>query len=191
MGEKTGVRSPRWLLGWAACTAALGSIAAADALMLPQNSLKAKLGSRMPSALPVSLSSPPPEQPGRTGLEKATQRKRQRPAPEQAAARDPSCYVRWNRKGDLWQMQTALTTFRRGSDGKVVELHAQQHFGDEHYFWYWNSDVRFNDRHDCVLFELLVDEDLLEEGRGGDQRVTKPVMASESDERLGRNLDRK
>jgi len=99
-------------------------------------------------------------------------------------------------------MQTAVTTFERSSDRKVVELHAQQHFGDAGYFSYWNSDERFNDQHDCVLYELLVDEDLLEytypysysndkdkdNESTGDWRVTQPIMASVNDRNFAQNL---
>lgn len=82
-------------------------------------------------------------------------------------------------------MQTAVTTFQRGD--QTVELHAQQHYGDADYFRYWNSDERFNNKHDCVLFELLVDDDLLEYRRGN-WCVTQPIMASANDQQFAQNL---
>ena len=99
-----------------------------------------------------------------------------------------------------------------------VELHAQQHYGDRNYFEYWNSNKKFNDRHDCILFELLVDDELLRYETEKDceydndndshhnknnsnnnntststntwQRrvVTKPIMASGNDQKFARNL---
>ena len=82
-------------------------------------------------------------------------------------------------------MQTAITTFQKGD--QTVELHAQQHYGDADYFRYWNSDERFNNKHDCVLFELLVDDELLEYRRGN-WVVTQPIMASTNDQQFGQNL---
>lgn len=63
-------------------------------------------------------------------------------------------------------MQTAVTTFQRNETGSVqqVELHAQLHFGQESYFESYNSRS-FNERHDAILFELLLDETLLETER--------------------------
>ena len=78
-----------------------------------------------------------------------------------------------------------MTIFQRGD--QIVELHAQQHYGDADYFRYWNSKKDFNDRHDCVLFELLVDDELLEYKRGN-WCVTKPIMASSNDQQFGLNL---
>eukprot|EP00531_Pseudo-nitzschia_arenysensis_P000051 CAMPEP_0116134094 /NCGR_PEP_ID=MMETSP0329-20121206/10465_1 /TAXON_ID=697910 /ORGANISM="Pseudo-nitzschia arenysensis, Strain B593" /LENGTH=405 /DNA_ID=CAMNT_0003628787 /DNA_START=437 /DNA_END=1654 /DNA_ORIENTATION=- len=81
-------------------------------------------------------------------------------------------------------MQTAVTTFQRGD--QTVELHAQQHYGDANYFDYWNGQ-EFNQKHDCVLFELLVDDELLEYKRGN-WCVTQPIMASANDQQFGQNL---
>jgi hypothetical protein len=50
-------------------------------------------------------------------------------------------------------MQTTVTTFKK--DDKEVKLHAMLHYGTSEYFAYYN-DIR-----SVVLFELLVDEDLL------------------------------
>ena len=71
-------------------------------------------------------------------------------------------YLRWNRDGDTWKMQTAVTSFQRGSE--TVELHAQLHFGDESYFDFYNSPEF--DSFDHVHYELLVDEDLLSYEQG-------------------------
>jgi len=97
---------------------------------------------------------------------------------------DPS-YIQWSHQKDVWKMQTAVTTFQKGD--QKVELHAQQHYGDADYFRYWNSQDDFNKNHDCVLFELLVDDELLEYKRG-DWRVTQPIMASTNDRLFATNL---
>mmetsp|Transcript_53750 Transcript_53750/g.60040 ORF Transcript_53750/g.60040 Transcript_53750/m.60040 type:complete len:487 (-) Transcript_53750:58-1518(-) len=94
-------------------------------------------------------------------------------------------YIRWVRQKSSWRMQTAVTTFRRGD--QTVELHAQLHFGDKEYFQYWNSDNNFNKIFDCVLFELLVDEDLLEY-KQGNWRLKGKIMASLYDKKFGQNL---
>ncbi|MGK3752596.1 MAG: hypothetical protein ACI8RD_004900 [Bacillariaceae sp.] len=94
-------------------------------------------------------------------------------------------YIQWSHQKDLWKMQTAVTTFRRGD--QTVELHSQLHIGDEEYFEYWNSDDKFNNIFDCVLFELLVDEDLLEY-KQGNWRMKEKIMASPNDRNFGQNL---
>eukprot|EP00529_Nitzschia_sp_RCC80_P011786 CAMPEP_0113452932 /NCGR_PEP_ID=MMETSP0014_2-20120614/7100_1 /TAXON_ID=2857 /ORGANISM="Nitzschia sp." /LENGTH=572 /DNA_ID=CAMNT_0000344317 /DNA_START=1244 /DNA_END=2962 /DNA_ORIENTATION=+ /assembly_acc=CAM_ASM_000159 len=75
----------------------------------------------------------------------------------------PPSYLRWNSSTNdnskEWQMQTATTTFQRGNNERV-ELHAQLHYGDQEYFNYWNSNS-LNNRVDRVLFELLIDDELL------------------------------
>eukprot|EP00529_Nitzschia_sp_RCC80_P012372 CAMPEP_0113493518 /NCGR_PEP_ID=MMETSP0014_2-20120614/28632_1 /TAXON_ID=2857 /ORGANISM="Nitzschia sp." /LENGTH=581 /DNA_ID=CAMNT_0000387381 /DNA_START=240 /DNA_END=1985 /DNA_ORIENTATION=+ /assembly_acc=CAM_ASM_000159 len=75
----------------------------------------------------------------------------------------PPSYIRWNSSINAnskeWQMQTAMTTFQRGNNERV-ELHAQLHYGDQEYFNYWNSNS-LNSRVDHVLFELLIDDELL------------------------------
>ena len=74
-------------------------------------------------------------------------------------------YIRWDREflatpsTSSWRMQTAVTTFQK-NDTKV-ELHAQLHFGTRDYFEYYNSRS-FNGKLDTVLYELLIDESLLE-----------------------------
>jgi hypothetical protein len=97
----------------------------------------------------------------------------------------PTTYLKW-RKGtddESWDMQTKVTTFERGD--QTVELHAQLHFGDESYFQYWNSNDKFNNKFDRVLFELLIDEDLLEfDERMGYWQVKEQIMASPNDQAL-------
>jgi len=156
------------------------SIAAVDSFLLPgPQKLVSKPCLQSPSSLSVSVSSSPSPSPSpnkNAKLSKTT---------------DPDSYryIQWNHQKDLWKMQTAVTTFRRPGDQKVVELCAQQHFGDANYFRYWNSDERFNDRHDAVLFELLVDQELLEyDHRNGDWRVTQSIMASANDQNFAQNL---
>lgn len=75
-----------------------------------------------------------------------------------------------------WEMQTGVTRFERtvttstttksgetmaNTITEVVELHAQLHFGDESYFDYYNSRA-FQKKKDAILYELLVDEHLLQ-----------------------------
>ena len=94
-------------------------------------------------------------------------------------------YLQWSHQKDLWKMQTAVTTFRRGD--QTVELHSQLHIGDWQYFEHWNSDDKFNKKFDCVLYELLVDEDLLKYEQGN-WRLKDKIMASPSDKIFGQNL---
>lgn len=104
-------------------------------------------------------------------------------------------YLRW-KKGDddddkIWRMQTAVQTFQRGN--QKVELHAQLHYGDKAYFEFWNSNNEdFHNRVDQILFELLVDDDLLEyyhhDHNGGNygflRFVKAPITASPNDRAL-------
>jgi hypothetical protein len=94
--------------------------------------------------------------------------------------------VQWRKKNRAndWDMQTKVTTFRRGggSDQTVVELHAQLHYGDTEYYNFWNSD-EFNHKFDKVLFELLLDDSLLEyDQQRGDWTVKESIMASPNDQ---------
>jgi hypothetical protein len=85
-------------------------------------------------------------------------------------------------------MQTAVTTFqRRTENGSLqnVELHAQLHYGDASYFDHYNSR-QFNADKTAVLYELLVDEHLLD-FRQGTRRLLpivgkSPVSASPIDQ---------
>jgi hypothetical protein len=117
-------------------------------------------------------------------------------------------------------MQTAVTTFQRtrtdrtisagtstsgtGSSGsgysETIELHAQLHFGEHQYFDAYNARS-FNVARDAVLYELLLDEDLLETetdtGEDDDSRSgvgvrrllpnrdgSSPVTASPTDQQM-------
>jgi hypothetical protein len=79
-------------------------------------------------------------------------------------------------------METAVTSFQRGD--QTVQLHAQVHFADKSYFDYYNS-LEFDGNLDTVLYELLVDEDLLQY-EGGRWRVKTPIMASPNDQSLAK-----
>jgi hypothetical protein len=96
-------------------------------------------------------------------------------------------YLHWTNDNDSsssssWEMQTKVTTFQRGD--QTVELHAQLHFGDKSYYKFWN-DPAFNNKFDTILFELLVDDSLLETTPDGShRRVREPIMASPNDQAL-------
>ena len=96
-----------------------------------------------------------------------------------------SSYLRWKKDGDSgkWSMETAVTTFKRGN--QIVELHAQVHFADHgDYYNYYNSD-EFNNNFEYVLFELLVDDDLLQY-RDGNWRLKQSIQASPNDFNLAK-----
>lgn len=82
-------------------------------------------------------------------------------------------------------MQTAVTTFQRGSE--TVDLHAQLHFGDKSYFEFYNSP-EFDKPLNHVHYELLVDDDLLTFERGN-WRLETPIMASPNDQNLASQYD--
>ncbi|KAG7373057.1 hypothetical protein IV203_033781 [Nitzschia inconspicua] len=92
-------------------------------------------------------------------------------------------YLQWKSNDDSsnWEMQTKIATFQRGT--QTIELHAQLHYGDDAYYQYWN-DPKFNTKFDKILFELLVDEALLETNSDGSRRVKVPIMASSNDQSL-------
>ena len=105
-----------------------------------------------------------------------------------------SPHVRWNSPTPslpAWQMQTAVTTFLRPVDGAVVQLHAQLHFGEDAYYSFYN-DPDFTAKHDAVCYELLVDEELLQDEQPQGRRVLRlptvttkgqsPIAASFSDQ---------
>ena len=91
-------------------------------------------------------------------------------------------YIRWKKDGDLWKMQTSVTTFQRGN--QTVELHAQIHYGDANYFQFYN-DPEFQRKHHSVHYELLVDQQLLHY-QDGNWRVKHSIMASPNDQLLAR-----
>ena len=124
-------------------------------------------------------------------------------------SRHSSSFVRWHktlpadRQDDKrerrWEMQTAVKTFRRrrskpanptsdhvNDDAdenvieEVVDLHAQLHFGEPSYFQEYNSGT-MAEKYDTVLYELLVDESLLDASLSTDSfhpiRRIKPGVA--------------
>lgn len=75
-------------------------------------------------------------------------------------------YIRIRKRGRHYDVQTAITTFRKCAelDGPVVtvDLHAQIHFGDASYYRYFDDDDAFGSRYDRVLYELIVEDRFLE-----------------------------
>jgi hypothetical protein len=109
-------------------------------------------------------------------------------APQWSTLELPPKYVRWSegdtcnstdrcpKDDDSWtgssstvRLETAVTTFRRinptsstaETQEQFVELHAQVHLADADYFAFYNSD-EFTQTKSAVLFELLLDDHLLE-----------------------------
>ena len=107
--------------------------------------------------------------------------------------RSGGSYIRWKQEqllspnnADVWSLQTAVTTFQRTNPEtkklESIELHAQVHLGDKEYFDYYNS-AEFNNRHDEVLYELLVDQDLLGLSKDKSGRVlTTKLQSSPNDQ---------
>jgi signal transduction histidine kinase len=75
-------------------------------------------------------------------------------------------------------MQTAVTPFQRNhieaGSLQQIELHAQLHFGQDSYFNVYNLQA-FNEAHNAVLFELLLDEQVLDT-RGIEHRPSKSLL---------------
>ena len=80
-------------------------------------------------------------------------------------------YIRIRKRGRHYDVQTAITTFRKyaeppgraaGSPVVTVDLHAQIHFGDASYYRYFDDDDAFGSRYDRVLYELIVEDRFLE-----------------------------
>jgi hypothetical protein len=96
-------------------------------------------------------------------------------------------YLRWNKDGNTWKIQTAVTTFQRGDT--LVDLHAQLHFADADYFDFYNT-AEFSENLDHVHYELLVDQGLLEyESTTKRWRLKAPIMASPNDQNLANSYD--
>jgi hypothetical protein len=90
----------------------------------------------------------------------------------------------------ILDLETAVTTLERKHDGAKVELHAQIHFGTHDYFDYYNSQ-EFSSRFDRILYELLVDEELIttKDTQMGQYRYLTDdvsIMASPSDRKMAR-----
>lgn len=100
-------------------------------------------------------------------------------------------YIRWNTRSSeansgQWELQTAVTTFQRTNPEnkrpETVELHAQVHYGSREYFDYYNRP-EFTQKHDHVLYEMLVDAELLELSDDKSGRTLKQqLVASPSDQ---------
>lgn len=90
----------------------------------------------------------------------------------------------------ILDLETAVTTLERKYDGTKVELHAQIHFGTQEYYDYYNCQ-EFSSRFDRILYELLVDEELITTNdtlMGQDRylRDDASIMASPSDRKMAR-----
>lgn len=130
--------------------------------------------SRRKSKSPVSASTAP-----NFGASFVTEKKKDR---SRNSPNNDLVYLRWNKDGDTWEMQTAVTTFQRGET--LVDLHAQLHFADADYFNFYNT-AEFSENLDHVHYELLVDQDLLEyESTRKRWRLKAPIMASPNDQNL-------
>lgn len=89
-----------------------------------------------------------------------------------------------------FELQTAVTTFQKAN--QIVELHAQLHLGSPSYFEYYNQPAFRSDK-DAILYELLLDETLLQDvdlirhpnrPRRRRLRPDAPIQASPSDQAL-------
>lgn len=78
-----------------------------------------------------------------------------------------------------------MTTFvHKENPSQRVELHSQLHFGESEYFSYYNSPA-FSTNHDAILYELLVDQDLLTPQRRL-RADAPPIGATDSDRAVAR-----
>jgi len=99
----------------------------------------------------------------------------------------PPRYIRWNSSPTCWQMQTAVTTFQRKNNTQTVELHAQLHFADNKGYYDLYNQQAFYQQRDAILYELLVDEELLSNGRLRQlSNGQSPVAASPQDQATAR-----
>ncbi|KAL7469917.1 hypothetical protein ACHAXS_010166 [Conticribra weissflogii] len=82
----------------------------------------------------------------------------------------PLPYVRIQKRGRHYDVQTAVTTFQKPSaPGEIpisVDLHAQIHFGDDSYFQHFNDPSNFESLYDKVLYELIVEDAMLSSDPG-------------------------
>jgi hypothetical protein len=101
------------------------------------------------------------------------------------------------RSAATFELQTAVRTFARGgsnSNEEVVELHAQVHMAEAEYYAFYNSN-EFNGDKCAVLYELLLDEQLLNDVDGSNlgnrvnndrkrrKILSDPIQASHNDQR--------
>lgn len=107
-------------------------------------------------------------------------------------AKNGASYIRWKSRpsketsSDVWELQTAVTTFQRNTpSGRTqVHLHAQVHMAEQEYFEFYNSP-EFSKQQDEVLYELLVDDELL--GLSKDKKgrvVQEKLLASLNDQNV-------
>lgn len=87
-----------------------------------------------------------------------------------------------------FDIQTAVTSFERiapiTGERQQIDLHAQLHFGQEDYYAYYSS-IEFGDDYDGVLYELVIDEALLNAEGGSGLRYLRGgngIMASSTDQ---------
>ncbi len=92
-------------------------------------------------------------------------------------------YIRIQKRGRHYDVQTAVTTFRKKSgsannskDKTTVELHSQIHFGDESYFNYFNDERQFGSLYDKVLYELIVEDKFLQKSNNKNVRTLLPTV---------------
>jgi hypothetical protein len=80
---------------------------------------------------------------------------------------DTGTFLRWRAtsgpNGRVWDMQTAVATFEK--ENRTLYLHAMIHYASQEYFEYYNGIKS------TVLYELLVDESLLEKQEKGLRRL--------------------
>ena len=74
----------------------------------------------------------------------------------------PSPYIRIQKRGRHYDVQTAVTTFQKKNEKTTVDLHSQIHFGDSNYFNYFNDEGQFGSLYDKVLYELIVEDKFLQ-----------------------------
>ena len=110
-------------------------------------------------------------------------------------------YIRIQKRGRHYDVQTAVTTFQKRSENNnnsrdennnknnthdsnnnrvtttSVDLHSQIHFGDESYFNYFNDDQHFGSLYDKVLYELIVEDKFLTQATTDtDTTTTTPLL---------------
>ena len=86
-----------------------------------------------------------------------------------------------------FEVQTAVASFERMSPSgskEQVDLHAQLHFGEHHYFDYYNTN-EFGDRYNGILYELVIDENTMRKNGNGLRYLPQGgngIMASPTDQ---------
>lgn len=95
-------------------------------------------------------------------------------------------YIRIQKRGRHYDVQTAVTTFRKKSstnnnkEKTTVELHSQIHFGDESYFNYFNDERQFGSLYDKVLYELIVEDKFLQKSSNKDgNHIVRTLLPTE------------